>query len=400
MSKTEIPTTNYTTFSEQIASFLATAIENEKAVAIWRFPSQSLISGCLGSPLDNYISPTISENGVSGFAFHPFEINHESSHPIFIQNEISLDNFAEALELPELPIAFLQAGIKSISTNKKLEIENLPFSYLSPEIAPAPSRPFAEKVTSAISAIENGNFQKVVLSDSKSMAVPRLDISALFLLTCTAYPDAFISVVAIPSVGIWVGASPELLVNFSNDQIFQTYALAGTKPLDITTDLKNVPWTTKEIEEQALVARYIVNCFKKIRVREYEEHGPKTVQAGPLVHLRTDFSIDNKEVNYPDLPEVLLGLLHPTSAVCGMPKEPALDFILKNERSSRKYFSGFLGPIHHTLGSSVYVNIRCIEITGKGANLYAGAGITATSNPENEAKEIDIKMQVMGKLLH
>jgi isochorismate synthase len=390
----------YTTFSEQIASFLATAIGNEKAVAIWRLPEEQQISGCIGHILPNYSSPVLSKHGIQGFAFHPFDDSIEAFPPIFIQNEISFESFKESFEMSELPLSFLQAGIHSIHNCSNLNIEELPSSYLSPEISKIVHHPYIEKVKQAVAEIENGGFLKVVLSDSKSVQAENLDIMELFIRACKTYHDAFVSIVAIPKVGIWVGATPELLVSFSNDQIFKTNALAGTKSTMDGIELKNIPWTHKEIEEQAFVSRYIVNCFKKIRVREYEESGPKTVQAGPLVHLRTDFIIDNKLVNYPDLPEVLLHLLHPTSAVCGMPKEPSLDFILNNERSSRKYYTGFLGPIDPDNGSSLYVNIRCLEITSKGANLYAGAGITATSNPENEAKEIDLKMQVMGKLLH
>lgn len=54
-------------------------------------------------------------------------------------------------------------------------------------------------------------------------------------------------------------------------------ALAGTQPASGENPLKSAAWTQKEIEEQALVCRYIVDCFKKIRLREYEEHGPKTI---------------------------------------------------------------------------------------------------------------------------
>ena len=60
---------------------------------------------------------------------------------------------------------------------------------------------------------------------------------------------------------------------------FKTIALAGTKTFQEGANLKNIAWTQKDIEEQALVCRYIINCFKKIRLREYEEHGPRTVVA-------------------------------------------------------------------------------------------------------------------------
>jgi isochorismate synthase len=70
--------------------------------------------------------------------------------------------------------------------------------------------------------------------------------------------------------------------------------LAGTQKAQGENPLKSAAWTQKEIEEQALVSRYIVDCFKKIRLREYDEHGPKTVLAGNLLHLRSDFKVDMK----------------------------------------------------------------------------------------------------------
>src|SRR5690606_33158121 len=108
-----------------------------------------------------------------------------------------------------------------------------------------------------------------------------------------AYPNAFISLVSIKDVGTWLGASPEILVDINGDQ-FKTVALAGSQPLKSGTNLKDVAWTQKEIKEQALVNRYIISCFKKIRLREYEEHGPKTVVAGNILHLNTEFIVDMK----------------------------------------------------------------------------------------------------------
>ena len=75
----------------------------------------------------------------------------------------------------------------------------------------------------------------------------------------------------------------------------------------------------KDIEEQALVERYVISCFKKIRLREYDEHGPKTMIAGNVLHLKTEFEVDMVATNFPQLGSVMLNLLHPTSAVCGMP---------------------------------------------------------------------------------
>jgi isochorismate synthase len=154
-------------------------------------------------------------------------------------------------------------------------------------------------------------------------------------------------------------------------------------------------WTQKEIEEQALVSRYIVNCFKKIRLREYEEVGPRTAIAGNLMHLRTDFTVDMQATNFPQLGTVMLELLHPTSAVCGMPKEPALAFIRAGEGFDRQFYSGYLGPVNIAGESHMFVNLRCVQLVAGKAILYAGAGITADSVPEKEWTETELKCQTL-----
>ena len=180
-------------------------------------------------------------------------------------------------------------------------------------------------------------------------------------------------------------------------------ALAGTQSaFDQNGELiktSEALWRQKEIEEQALVSRYIINCLKKIRVREFEEDGPKTMIAGNLMHLRTDFLIDTQEINFPQLATVMLELLHPTSAVCGMPKEPATQFIFENEGYDRTYYSGFLGPVNIKNESHIFVNLRTMQIKNTTATLYAGCGITADSSPQKEWNETQMKCMTVANVL-
>ena len=154
-------------------------------------------------------------------------------------------------------------------------------------------------------------------------------------------------------------------------------------------------WSQKEIEEQALVSRYIVNCFKKIRVREYIENGPKTIQAGNLLHLKTEFTCDKNAINFPELGSVMLSLLHPTSAVCGMPKEAAVAQINKLEKHDRAFYSGFLGPVNYNDTTALFVNLRTMKIDQQHITLYAGCGITADSDPEKEWLETEMKIKTV-----
>ena len=155
----------------------------------------------------------------------------------------------------------------------------------------------------------------------------------------------------------------------------------------------------KEIEEQAMVSRYIIEQFKTIRLREFTESGPRTVQAGNMIHLKTEYTVDLDNVIKPELGSVMLQLLHPTSAVCGMPKFSALSFIIANESLSRELYSGFIGPVNMNGLTQLYVNLRCMQILKTRAVLYAGAGITHGSKAEKEWAETALKCQTLLDLM-
>jgi isochorismate synthase len=254
-------------------------------------------------------------------------------------------------------------------------------------------------VQDAIDTIESGTLQKVVLSRTKEVALKGEKLFPLFTQLISCYSTAFSYLFGSPSFGTWVGATPETLIKVDQNQILSTMALAGTQTLEGTSP-KEAVWRQKEIEEQAYVSRHIINCLKKIRVREFEEIGPRTVQSGNLLHLRTTYNIDLKEVSYPQLGGVMMDLLQPTSAVCGMPMEHSLNFILNTETHSRSLYSGFLGPINYHGESHVFVNLRCGKFDGEAIRLYAGAGITLDSDPEREWVETELKCDTLLSAIH
>ena len=197
-----------------------------------------------------------------------------------------------------------------------------------------------------------------------------------------------------------MGATPEVLISVDRQKTFKTVALAGTQKREINKPISEIAWTQKEIEEQAMVSRYIINCFKRIRLREFEEKGPKTIAAGNLLHLKTSYEVDMSATNFPQLGTVMLDLLHPTSAVAGMPKETAYAFIKAYEPFDREFFSGYLGPVNVEEKTDLFVNLRCMQLLRQQAILYAGAGVTEDSNPEKEWQETDIKFNTLLNVLN
>jgi isochorismate synthase len=135
--------------------------------------------------------------------------------------------------------------------------------------------------------------------------------------------------------------------------------------------------------------------FDEAGVGDVEENGPRTIAAGSVVHLQTTFRARLPEAERRQLANHMLSRLHPTSAVCGMPRADALSFIRQHEGYARRFYSGYLGPVNLDSRSYLYVNLRCTQLLDSGANLYVGAGITADSVPTNEWRETELKAQTI-----
>lgn len=117
------------------------------------------------------------------------------------------------------------------------------------------------------------------------------------------------------------------------------------------------------------------------------------------MHLKTEYIVDTKAMDFPQLPGLMLGLLHPTSAVCGTPKQEAIDFISATESHDRSMYSGYLGPVNLSNATHLFVNLRTVEIKENHAVFYAGCGITEDSDPAKEWQETQMKCQTLQRIL-
>ena len=247
-------------------------------------------------------------------------------------------------------------------------------------------------VEKAIEEIHKNVFKKVVISRKEIVALEGVEVEEIYARLLQMYPNAFVYVWFHPKIGLWFGATPETLLNVKNNS-FTTMSLAGTQ---IYKKDKKVNWSTKEIEEQQIVTEYIM---KKLSLfsSNLKQLPTETVKAGSLVHLRTQIKGETTEGGL----FALINILHPTPAVCGMPKEKAKQFILENENYNRSYYTGYLGELNmnENKNSHLFVNLRCMEITNNTAEIYIGGGITKESNPEKEWEETVAKSNIMLKVL-
>ena len=211
----------------------------------------------------------------------------------------------------------------------------------------------------------------------------------------------FVALVSTPVSGTWLMATPEILLEGGGIE-WHTMALAGTMKLEGRQLLFDVPagsrredgcikWSEKNVCEQRIVAKYIAECLGRYS-DEMEENGPYTSRAGNIVHLRSDFRFVLRSA---ESVGCLIDDLHPTPAVCGLPKAETYGFIVKNEHGARKYYSGFAGPWFKSAQSHLYVSLRCMQIEGRWYGLYAGGGLLADSREQQEWDETEAKLETM-----
>ncbi|WP_207431219.1 chorismate-binding protein [Sabulibacter ruber] len=365
-------------------------------MALWRLPNTKEVQVLVAGQVTNTLPPM--EGPRQGFAFCPFQVS-EAAPVTFLPADLYFNGKADAtpeIGETELPPCFWTEFRKSGSKeNQQLSWPSHPAGAVKSIARDA----FEKTVATAVKAMQEGCLEKVVLSRTKTLPLfEGFHLLKAFGQLTELYATAFVSLVTIPGIGTWLGATPELLVQIDRHKVFRTVALAGTQPLQEGLTPADAIWRQKEIEEQALVQRYIVSCFRHLRLREYVEMGPRTVRAGNLLHLKTDFSAAMEEVGFPKLGTQMLELLHPTSAVGGMPKAAALKMINQLELHERRYYSGYLGPVQLGQETNLFVNLRCVELGQETVTAYAGAGMTADSVPAKEWQETELKMQTVLRL--
>jgi isochorismate synthase len=268
---------------------------------------------------------------------------------------------------------------------------------------------FEALVAKGIQSINNNEFKKVVLSRKETVAIADFDLVATFETLLQLYPSTFVYCFYHPKIGTWLGATPEQLLKATNT-VFETISLAGTQK---DSGSAEIIWEKKEKEEQQFVTNYIVskleNVASGIKVTQ-----PYSIKAGSIWHIRTDIS---GRLKADSSLQKVIKLLHPTPAVCGLPKESSKAFIVQNEQYDRSFYTGFLGELNcsftpDSISSDLFVNLRCMQIDSAVQNianngltaiskayLYVGCGITKDSIPGKEWEESVNKSMTMKKVL-
>ena len=271
-----------------------------------------------------------------------------------------------------------------------LEENNIDLSF-----SETTKKSFETQVEKGIKAIQKNQFAKVVLSRKETIELDNFDFEMVFKKILFYYTNTFRYCFYHPKIGFWVGATPEQFLQVSENKL-KTVSIAGTQ---MFKESQVYAWQIKEQEEQQIVTDFILdNLQNETSNLSFSE--PYNFRAGSIVHLKTDIEADLNEAS--NLQNII-NKMHPTPAVCGLPKEPSQKFILENENYNRTFYTGFLGELNFDLdknnNSDLFVNLRCMNFDNNLVNIYVGCGITKDSIPENEFFETVNKSKTMKMVL-
>ena len=329
----------------EFQSKLTAAIQSQKPFVLFRKPQENQI----GLYVQDF-------SGSNRFLMHTFDAKMEKSisdeNPIYI----SVDTF---------------------DFNFEIQLVSKP---LQPSIS---KEDYEKLIQKTIEEIRDSEIQKIVISRIKSIENKEYNLIQSFLKLVKNHPNALVYLWHNPDEETWIGATPELLLSQKENTV-QTVSLAGTK-------LPENHWTQKEIDEQKFVTDYISTQFSELKNLKISE--VETVQAGKFQHLKTNISA---EITADFDLKKLVKNLHPTPAVCGLPKREAFDFIVRYEGYDRGFYTGYLG-IESKDSKEYFVNLRSAQIFKNQIQIYVGGGITAESQPEKEWEETELKS---GTIIH
>lgn len=208
----------------------------------------------------------------------------------------------------------------------------------------------------------------------------RLDINAAVAELFERFPMAFCHCYYTPSTGLWMGATPEILLDCAAGEV-RTMALAGTRVAS-----GDAPWDDKNVREQSFVTDFITCVFRDCGL-EPEVSEPASLRYGAIEHICNRI---RASVPCGFDPAPLIDALSPTPAVAGLPREVALAEIDAVEDAPRSCYAGWVA-LREAGRLRAFVNLRCARLSADGWCVYAGGGITADSDAAAEWSETEAK---------
>ncbi|MFC7328588.1 isochorismate synthase [Marinactinospora rubrisoli] len=247
-------------------------------------------------------------------------------------------------------------------------------------------------VAEAVARIRSGALDKVVLAREVHADAPAdIDVRTLLARLSRDYPGCYTF-----SVAGMVGATPELLIRREGDDV-TSLVLAGTRPRGATDEedarlAADLTRSAKDVEEH----RYAVDSLRATLTPLCSAidvpDRPELLRLANVQHLASPVRGRLR----PDVSTLdVVAAMHPTAAVGGTPTSTAVRVIRELEGTDRGRYAGPVGWLDARGNGEWGIALRCAEITGSRARLFAGCGIVAGSDPDAELAEADSKFRVM-----
>jgi menaquinone-specific isochorismate synthase len=251
-------------------------------------------------------------------------------------------------------------------------------------------------VGAAVARIRSGSLRKVVLArDLHATTSAGIDERLLLSRLAARYPDCY----TFACAGL-VGSTPELLIR-RQDREISSLVLAGTTPRsnDPEQDAalgSALLASAKETEEHGYVAAGVRDSLAPLCDRLEVAPRPSLLRLANVQHLATAVTGRLAPAQHPGAVQSVLALLsalHPTAAVCGTPVEAAMELIRELEGMDRGRYAGPVGWLDTRGNGEWGIALRCAELAGSRARLFAGCGIVAGSDPAAELAEAQTKFR-------
>jgi salicylate biosynthesis isochorismate synthase len=266
--------------------------------------------------------------------------------------------------------------------------------------APKPPSHYERAVAAAVERISGGDVEKVVLAREVTVTAPAAhDPAPVLGALRELFPSCFSFCVGTPEAA-FIGASPELLIRRSG-AVAATVALAGStrRSADPAVDDhlgEQMLHSPKVREEHQIVARRIERTLRPHAVWVQAEDEPSVARIANIQHLATPV---HAQLADPRSAIDLAGLLHPTPAVGGEPRDRAIALIDEIEEMDRGWYAGPVGWMDAAEDGEFCVALRSALLRDRTAHLYAGCGIVAGSDPAAELDEAELKLDALMPLL-
>lgn len=259
---------------------------------------------------------------------------------------------------------------------------------------------YCAAVEAALEHIAAGELLKVVLSRRLSFHA-RVDVPALLRHLASRNTHGYTFGITLGDEtharDALVGASPELLLARRGRRVVSN-PLAGSLPrsADPCEDRQRAARlleSVKDRHEHAVVVDAVGQTLAPYCAELDVPAAPSLLQTPTMWHLSTRIEGVLRSDDFSALE--LAMALHPTPAVCGHPADVARRFINRAEGFDRGLFTGLVGWCDGRGDGDWAVTIRCARIGSERAEVYAGAGIVAGSEPMAELAETAAKMRTM-----